>query len=173
MNKVKKVIFALLGSYIYPAVLFAQKVVPAVEAVQENAVKNSVASIAFPVVEKSLTATGTAVASGSVNLLGFMPENYTFLLSTLGMGGIAGWSVGYTLKKVAKVVAIVVGILFIALQYLAFKQFITIDWEKIQCWFNGTASNAGFFESFSAIITHNLPFAGSFVAGFWIGFRKG
>ena len=172
MRNYKKVLFALLGSYLYPAALFAQKVIPAVEAVQEKtapAVSNSL----VPIAEKTMVASGSAIASGSLGLLGTMPENYTFLLSTLGMGGVAGWSVGYTLKKVAKAVAIIIGVVFIAMQYLAFKQFITIDWDKIQCWFNGTAGNAGFFESFSSIITHNLPFAGSFVAGFWIGFKKG
>ena len=77
-------------------------------------------------------ASDTALASGSAVLDQLLGGQGTYWLATLGGGGIAGWCVGYTLKKVAKVVAIFLGITFITLQYLAYKHVITVDWTKVQ-----------------------------------------
>ena len=46
-------------------------------------------------------ATATVNASGT-SMLDSMPPEIQFTLLTLGSGGIAGWAVGYTLKKFAK-----------------------------------------------------------------------
>ena len=117
-------------------------------------------------------ATDTAIASGTALLDQFLGSDGKFLLTTLGGGGIAGWAVGYTLKKVAKVVAIFLGITFISLQYLAYKHVITVDWTKVQ-----NAVDKQHLEQsaqgFMSMLTYNLPFAGSFLVGFWLGFRKG
>lgn len=117
-------------------------------------------------------ATDTAVASGSALLNQLLGGQGTYWLATLGGGGIAGWCVGFTLKKVAKIVAIFLGITFITLQYLAYKHVITVDWNKVQ-----NAVDKQHFEhsaeGFMSILTYNLPFAGSFVVGFLLGFKKG
>jgi uncharacterized membrane protein (Fun14 family) len=44
--------------------------------------------------------------------------NLTPLLSTIGFGGIIGFLIGFTLKKVMKILAIVAGVFFVALLYL-------------------------------------------------------
>ncbi|PKL45405.1 MAG: hypothetical protein CVV42_18415 [Candidatus Riflebacteria bacterium HGW-Riflebacteria-2] len=91
---------------------------------------------------------------------------------TLGGGGLAGWAVGFTLKKVAKLAALVLGVAFISIQYLAYNSYITIDWERIKT----TVPNETIEQSANgllSVLTYNLPFAGSFVFGFWMGFRKG
>ncbi|OGK11073.1 MAG: hypothetical protein A2W80_04765 [Candidatus Riflebacteria bacterium GWC2_50_8] len=91
---------------------------------------------------------------------------------TLGGGGLAGWAVGFTLKKVAKLAALVLGVGFISIQYLAYNRYITIDWERIKT----TVPDESIEQSASSlmsVLTYNLPFAGSFVVGFWMGFRKG
>lgn len=101
-----------------------------------------------------------------------LPSNISFVLATLGSGGIAGWSVGFTMKKLAKLAALALGISFVAIQVLAFNKFITIDWEKIK-----TAVPEKELENYTAtffsVVTYNLPFASSFVVGFWLGFKKG
>jgi uncharacterized membrane protein (Fun14 family) len=101
-----------------------------------------------------------------------LPPDLRFALLTLGGGGIAGWAVGFTLKKFAKMAALIVGVAFISLQFLAFNQFITIDWNAIK---NAVPDESleKSATSIMAIVTYNLPFAGSFVVGFWLGFRKG
>lgn len=115
--------------------------------------------------------TNTAVLT---DLKGFrLPDNYNFILVTLGAGGIAGWAVGFTLKKVAKVLALILGVVFISLQFLAFKQLITIDWLKIEGLYANNAELESSLSGFMSVITYNLPFASSFLLGFWLGFRKG
>ncbi|MGM0599876.1 MAG: FUN14 domain-containing protein [Candidatus Rifleibacteriota bacterium] len=101
-----------------------------------------------------------------------MPPEFKFALVTLGSGGIAGWAVGFTLKKFAKLAALIVGIAFISIQYLAYYRYITIDWDRIQA----SVPNESIERSWAGImsvLTYNLPFAGAFLVGFWLGFRKG
>ena len=117
-------------------------------------------------------ATDTAIATGSALLDQFLGNEGKFMVATLGGGGIAGWAVGYTLKKVAKVVAIFLGVTFITLQYLAYKHIITVDWTKVQNAVDKQHLEKS-AEGLMSMLTYNLPFAGSFLVGFWLGFRKG
>ena len=101
-----------------------------------------------------------------------LPPEFNYYLGTLGFGGIAGWSVGFTLKKVAKIVAIILGIAIIAIQALAFNSFIAIDWDKIQLAMP-PGTFATWWDKLWAVLSYNLPFAGAFLGGFLLGFRKG
>lgn len=130
------------------------------------------ASDTVEILAKAANASDTAVASGTPILNQLLGANGTFLVTTLGVGGIAGWAVGYTLKKVAKILAIIIGISVVSLQYLAYKNWITIDWEKVQSAVDKQALENG-AQGLMSIITYNLPFAGTFLIGFWLGFRKG
>ena len=47
-----------------------------------------------------------------------------------GTGGI-GFVLGYAVKKVAKIVAVIVGLFFIGLAYLDYQGWAKIDWGKI------------------------------------------
>ncbi len=121
-------------------------------------------------------ATGAhAIASGTADTPGFfsqLPPEVNFAITTLGFGGIAGWCVGFTLKKFAKMAALVVGTVFIAIQYLAYNQYVTVDWEKIR----QTVPDSSLQQLWMALMsvfTYNFPFAGAFAAGFLLGFRKG
>lgn len=121
--------------------------------------------------EAQTQASATALPAGEA-LSGGVPAEIKFMLATLGGGGIAGWAVGYTLKKFAKLLALIVGVAFISLQVLAFNSFITIDWDRIK----SAVPDETIEKSASgvmSVITYNLPFAGSFLVGFWLGFRKG
>jgi len=68
--------------------------------------------------------------------------------------------------------ALIVGIAFISLQWLAFNSFITIDWNKIKSAVPDESIERS-ATGLMSVITYNLPFAGSFIVGFWLGFRKG
>lgn len=122
--------------------------------------------------KSAMTATDTANASGTPILSQLLGDNGTFLVSSLGVGGIAGWAVGYTLKKVAKILAIVLGVSVITLQFLAYKKCIIIDWEKMQSVVDKQTLENG-AQGLMSMVTYNLPFAGTFLIGFWLGFRKG
>jgi len=97
----------------------------------------------------------------------------TPMISELGIGGIGGFVVGYALKKIAKIVAIILGIGFVGLQYLAYKDFITINYPALKEWMvNITGQTAG-LQSLAADFVAHIPFGASFGVGFYLGLKKG
>ncbi|HEY9070776.1 MAG TPA: FUN14 domain-containing protein [Candidatus Ozemobacteraceae bacterium] len=115
---------------------------------------------------------GTAATASSANPLAQLPPEVNFFVTTLGFGGIAGWCVGFTLKKFAKMAALVVGMIFMSIQYLAYNNYVTVDWEKIR----QTVPASGMEQLWAglmSVFTYNLPFAGAFAAGLLMGFRRG
>jgi uncharacterized membrane protein (Fun14 family) len=147
-------LLSVLGVFVLSEVVGAERVLETVEAVPE------VASSASETVKLAVEAFK-------------IPDNYKFILTTLGAGGIAGWAVGFTLKKVAKIFALILGIVFVSLQVLAYKKLISIDWSKIESLVAGNQELENSVSGVMSVITYNLPFAGSFIIGFWLGFKKG
>lgn len=128
-------------------------------------------ALAVPELLQAQVGSATVVPGAEQGAAG-LPPDVKFILATLGGGGIAGWAVGYTMKKFAKMLALIVGVAFISLQMLAFNRYIIIDWERIK----SAVPDKSIEQSATglmSIITYNLPFAGSFMVGFWLGFRKG
>jgi uncharacterized membrane protein (Fun14 family) len=58
-------------------------------------------------------------------------ENLGSFGAAIGGGFFAGALVGYALKKVVKLVAIVVGLFLAGLAYLQYQQIVNIDWNKL------------------------------------------
>jgi hypothetical protein len=62
------------------------------------------------------------------------------ILATIGAGFFIGILIGYALKKVSKLVAIVIGLFFAGLAYLQYKQIVNINWNTLeqvsQCGYN-------------------------------------
>jgi uncharacterized membrane protein (Fun14 family) len=102
-----------------------------------------------------------------------MVEIITPLLTQLGVGGIAGLCVGYALKKMGKLLAILLGIAFLFLELLAYKGIININYSALEDWAKGMIGQAGAFEGVLTAIIANLPFSASFLVGFTIGFKMG
>ena len=95
---------------------------------------------------------------------------------SLGFGGAAGLAVGYTAKKMTKLVALALGVAFILVQALSYSGLITVNWGAVQdtaqgVWSDGQGGTMA--DRAWAILTANLPFGGAFVAGFALGFRLG
>jgi uncharacterized membrane protein (Fun14 family) len=117
-------------------------------------------------------------------------ESFGPAATTLGGGFFVGVLIGYALKKVIKLVAVIVGLFLVGLAYLQYHQIANINWNKLQTLSEGaitTLSNAiiqipGFGDSShaAAVTTSSLamtsfgiPLTGSMSAGFTIGFMKG
>ena len=97
-------------------------------------------------------------------------------LAPLGFGGIAGAVVGYTAKKLTKVAAIILGVLFIAVQLLVYVGFIEVHWERVQSTAESAwqdAQGVTLAQRAWEILVGNLPFGAGFAAGFAIGFKIG
>ena len=94
----------------------------------------------------------------------------------LGFGGVAGVVVGYTAKKVTKLVALVLGLAFILIQGLVYVEFISVDWTIVQATAGGLwtdSQGVSLADRAWDIVSANLPFGGGFVAGFALGFKIG
>jgi uncharacterized membrane protein (Fun14 family) len=124
-------------------------------------------------------------------------------VSTVGFGGIAGFLVGFALKRIMKILAVIAGVFFAALLYLESQHIVNVNWDKIQTLSNSvlstvtTATNAttttggvGGLGPIQAILGNNstaasilpitntmanlgIPLTGSTATGFTIGILKG
>jgi uncharacterized membrane protein (Fun14 family) len=124
-------------------------------------------------------------------------------VSTIGFGGIAGFLVGFALKRIMKILAVIAGVFFAALLYLESQHIVNVNWDKLQIISNsvlstiGTTTNAtstsGGVGSIQAILGNNstaaaathilpitstmanlgIPLTGSTAMGFTIGLLKG
>lgn len=98
------------------------------------------------------------------------------LASQLGVGVVAGFAVGYALKKVGKVVAVAIGLLFVAIQVLSYQGLVTVHWGEVEARVDPlleTSSLDAAWRSLLAVLTHNVAFAGAFVPGLILGLRRG
>ncbi len=59
-------------------------------------------------------------------------ESFGSTAATMGGGFFAGILIGYALKKVIKLLAIIVGLFLAGLAYLQYHQIANINWNKLQ-----------------------------------------
>src|SRR5215218_2593766 len=59
-------------------------------------------------------------------------ESFGPTAATLGGGFFVGILIGYALKKVIKLLAIIVGLFLAGLAYLQYQQIANINWNKLQ-----------------------------------------
>jgi uncharacterized membrane protein (Fun14 family) len=53
-------------------------------------------------------------------------------VSTIGFGGLAGFLVGFALKRIMKILAVIAGVFFVALMYLESQHIVNVNWDKLQ-----------------------------------------
>jgi uncharacterized membrane protein (Fun14 family) len=112
-------------------------------------------------------------------------ETFRPTAATLGGGFFVGILIGYALKKVIKLLAIIVGLFLAGLAYLQYHQIANINWNKLQQMsddaittlsnaiihipgISGDSSHAA--ATASAMTSFGIPLTGSMSAGFTIGF---
>jgi uncharacterized membrane protein (Fun14 family) len=99
------------------------------------------------------------------------------------LGGIVGFLIGYALKKIAKILAVIAGVFFAAILYFESNGIMNINWDKLQSITQSTVSSltglitttagAGNSSALLPVTSLGLPLTGSAAAGFAIGFMKG
>jgi uncharacterized membrane protein (Fun14 family) len=62
------------------------------------------------------------------------------LVSTVGFGGIVGFLIGFTIKRIMKILAVIAGVFFAALLYLESQHIVNVNWDKLQTISNGVLS---------------------------------
>jgi len=108
--------------------------------------------------------------------MGSLAEILAGPVGEAGFGGIVGLMVGYAAKKLTKVVALVLGAIFILVQGLVYMGWIEVHWPVVQAWAEAVWDNPGgetLADQAWNIITANLPFGGGFGVGFAVGFKIG
>jgi uncharacterized membrane protein (Fun14 family) len=119
-------------------------------------------------------------------------ESVGSTIATMGGGFFVGVLIGYALKKVIKLLAVIVGLFLAGLAYLQYHQIANINWNKLQTVPEGaittlanlTMQIPGITNSGSTVDGHavaasvaltsfGIPLTGSMSAGFTIGFIKG
>jgi uncharacterized membrane protein (Fun14 family) len=118
-------------------------------------------------------------------------ESFGPAAATKGGGFFVGVLIGYALKKVVKMVAVIAGLFLAGLAYLQYHQIANINWNKLQTIsedaittlsnviiiqipaISGDSSHAAAIASSSlAMTSFGIPLTGSISAGFTIGFMK-
>jgi uncharacterized membrane protein (Fun14 family) len=120
--------------------------------------------------------------------------SFSPVLGTVGIGGLAGFLIGFVIKKLFKILAIVAGVFFAVLIYLEQQGMININWNKINVVYHGVLSTltstitnssatVGIGGSHTttttaasllpAITNLGIPLTGSMATGFAIGIMKG
>lgn len=97
-------------------------------------------------------------------------------LQQISFGALAGFATGYALKKVGKVLAIVLGLLFVALQLLAYYGIVEINWGVVQDQVDPLLepeSLGSMWRRLVELLTYNITFAAAFVPGLLFGLRRG
>jgi uncharacterized membrane protein (Fun14 family) len=109
-------------------------------------------------------------------------ESITANATTIGLGGVVGFLLGYALKKIAKILAFIVGLFFAAILYFESNGIMNINWDKLQGIAQSTVSSLtglittagnGNSSALLPITNLGLPLTGSAAAGFAFGFMKG
>ena len=97
----------------------------------------------------------------------------TPLAGEIGIGGIGGFLAGWALKKAAKIVAVIIGLSFLGLQYLAYENIIQINYGALQDWANNLAGQAAGTQTIVTDFIVHAPFGAAFIGGFYLGLQKG
>jgi uncharacterized membrane protein (Fun14 family) len=128
-------------------------------------------------------------------------NNIMPFVSTIGFGGIVGFLVGFALKRIMKILAVIAGVFFAALLYLESQHIVNVNWDKLQTISNSILStittttnatstgigmgpiqailgnNTGAAAAISPITSTmanlGIPLTGSTAMGFTIGIIKG
>ena len=98
--------------------------------------------------------------------------SFAVVIATLGLGGVLGWSSAHALKTVGKMLGCLLGVVFILAQVAAFYGIAQIHWDKVAQHYPSAAAMKHGAGVMWKILTYNLPFAGGFGTGFWLGMKK-
>jgi len=91
----------------------------------------------------------------------------------VGAGALGGFLVGFAIKKISKLIAVVVGLFLLVLIYLSTQGILNIDYDALWTSVNSAFSWLGSAFSWVVGVISLLPFAGSFIVGFLLGLKLG
>ncbi|MEF8789206.1 MAG: FUN14 domain-containing protein [Haloarculaceae archaeon] len=101
--------------------------------------------------------------------------DFTQLGIDVGGGAVIGGIIGFAAKKLAKVIAIIVGLELALFKFLESQQILTVDWERLSAGLLGAGEAAASQTPPNWVMTvlETLSISAGFTGGFLLGFKKG
>ncbi len=89
-----------------------------------------------------------------------------------GGGALIGGLIGYGTKKIAKLLAVIVGVQLALFRFLESKGIVIVDYNRLT---NGVVSTQETVQDPGWIvpILSTLSIGVGFIGGFWVGYRRG
>jgi uncharacterized membrane protein (Fun14 family) len=108
-------------------------------------------------------------------------ESFSPIATSIGGCFFAGVLVGWTLKKVMRLTAVILGLFLVGLAYLQYQHIAFINWDKLEqasegvvnTLLNATTNGGNLVIAESAITNLGIPLTSSISIGFVIGFIRG
>jgi uncharacterized membrane protein (Fun14 family) len=93
----------------------------------------------------------------------------------LGTGAVIGGIIGFAAKKVAKLIAVIIGLELALFKFLESRRILNVDWERLTAGMVdvGEAAASNTPPSWIMTILSTLSVGAGFTGGFLIGFKKG
>ena len=92
----------------------------------------------------------------------------------LGGGAMIGGIIGFAAKKVAKIIAVIIGLELALFKFLETRGVLQVDWGAISGGAQDSTESAGDGgASLVSSLLSALPVSTGFTGGFLVGFKKG
>lgn len=88
----------------------------------------------------------------------------------LSIGGVLGFATGYSIRKIGKALMFVVGTEVVILQYMAYREWLVMDWSKLARDVSPTFTRSA-LDKLMAILVYKMPFNVAFTGGLFAGLR--
>lgn len=98
----------------------------------------------------------------------------TGLLLQMGGSGLIGLVIGFAAKKVAKIIAIIIGLQLVLFKFLETQGIIQVNWGKMGGIFENFATSApGQAQSLVDTFVTTAGIGAGFAGGFYLGLKMG
>ena len=95
----------------------------------------------------------------------------------LGTGAVIGGIIGFAAKKIAKLIAVIVGLELALFKFLETRGILEVNWQAIGGAAKNTTSSAGAAANqppgWITSLLSALPVSAGFSGGFFVGFKQG
>lgn len=88
----------------------------------------------------------------------------------ISFGGVLGFAAGYSIRKVGKAMLFLVGTEVVVLQYMAYREWLTMDWRRLGHDLAPKLSRST-WEGLVEILVYKMPFSAAFSGGLVAGLR--
>ncbi|MFB6173281.1 MAG: FUN14 domain-containing protein [Halobacteriales archaeon] len=108
-----------------------------------------------------------------------VPLQFDINLQQLGLefgtGAVVGGIIGFAVKKVAKIIAVIVGLELALFKFLESRGILQVDWSALGATFleAGEVARGGQPPSWLMSILSTLSVGAGFTGGFLLGFKRG